>query len=312
MESGFQIPVTVVVFNRPEVTRIQFELLKKVKPKQLFVISDAAREGRPEEKEKVQAVRDIFEQVDWDCTVHKNYASENMGCDVREPDGITWVFGQVKWSVILEDDSLPDLSFFTYCEELLRKYENEEQVMLIAGVRFMEELKLKDSYDFVYRGNTTGAWATWARAWRFYELHDGNWTSFWQEVKELELLKGLFPENQKKGFIKEIDDHFEKGVYPWDYLWHIATFVHRGLCIIPEVNLVENIGFSQDATHTTERLFFFPEKAHRISFPLRHPKKIERNPKYERLFFKKVLQRPLYRRILSRGKKMLLHLAGRT
>lgn len=301
---AFDIPIAVVVFNRPDVTRKQFELLRSLQPKELLVISDAAREGRNEE-EKVAAVRAVFDEVDWDCKVYRDFAEKNMGCDKREPSGISWVFRNVEKAVILEDDSMPDMTFFSYCREMLNRYEENENIMMVCGVRFIEELKFRDSYDFVYRGNTTGAWATWRRAWKYYEKYDGNWDKIWKEIKEKNLYRGLFPKPQIKGFEKEIDAHFEKGIYPWDYLWHIATFLHRGLCILPNVNLVENIGFTEDATHTTERLFFFPERAYAMEMPMKHPDQIKRNSEYEKIFFKRVLNRPLHRRILSKLKKML-------
>ncbi len=138
---GFSTPVAFIVFNRPKHTRQTFERIAEIQPETLFVIADGPRSDRPGEAQLTQQVRQIVEQVDWDCDVYRHYADENLGLRERVSSGITWVFDQVEQAIILEDDCVPDPSFFPFCEELLKKYKDCEDVMMISGTNFLGRWK---------------------------------------------------------------------------------------------------------------------------------------------------------------------------
>ena len=161
---NLKTPVAFIIFNRPSLTQIVFNTIRQAKPKQLFVIADGAR--FPEEKEKCQQARDIIRQVDWDCEVLANYSDVNLGCGKRISSGISWVFEHVEAAIILEDDCLPHLSFFRYCENLLDYYRDDERVMAIGGDNFQDgNKKTPYSYYFSKYPHVWG-WATWRRAWK--------------------------------------------------------------------------------------------------------------------------------------------------
>ena len=133
-----EVPVTLIIFNRPETTRKVFEQVKKICPKKIFIISD---EGRNEkEKEIVREARRIVEDIDWECEIHKNYAKQNMGCGYRVSSGLDWVFDHTEFSIILEDDCVPNTSFFRFCSEMLEKYRDDERIMYISGNNFHKQV----------------------------------------------------------------------------------------------------------------------------------------------------------------------------
>ncbi len=276
MDEQYQIPVAVIVFNRIELAKKLLHCLEKVKPRKLFVISDGARAGRLEEAEKTAAVRYLFEKVSWPCEVQRNYAEKNMGCDVRIPTGLNWVFEQVEEAVILEDDCIPSMQFFAYAEQMLARYREDSKVMMIAGSNHVQRYKVPASCFFTARVYTWG-WATWRRAWERY-CDD---RTVWDQIQRDGTFAKVYPLRTRYYVKKELNYYFARGKCPWDYLWWISCMGVGGLCAVPKVNLITNEGFGEDATHTQNRGDYqgdvFP-----LEFPLTYPDTVERDFKYDR------------------------------
>lgn len=267
-------PVIFLVFNRPELTARVFERIRAARPPQLLVVCDGPRANRPEEAEKVTAVRTLIEQgVDWPCTILRNYAEKNLGCRARVASGLTWAFEQVPEAIVLEDDCLPDPSFFPFCEDLLARYRDDERVMHIAGTNLSAPyVRRSSSYWFSHQPCIWG-WASWRRAWRHYDLEMTSWAarmenlrlsfaSNWETYHWLPILAQAYHEPEKTN--------------TWDFAWTYTCRSLLGLCIIPQNNLVENLGFGSDASHTTTanpRL----RVPTRDAGPMRHPSAVERD-----------------------------------
>lgn len=139
-------PVALMIFNRPDLTKVVFHAVRKVKPKKLLIIADGPR--FPEEEEKCRQAQAIVSKIDWDCEVFKNYSVTNLGCKDRVSSGLNWVFDRVEEAIILEDDCLPDSSFFGFCQQLLQEYRDTEEVMHIGGTNVLPDPRLKDSFFF--------------------------------------------------------------------------------------------------------------------------------------------------------------------
>jgi len=262
-------PVALTIFNRPDCASRVFEAIARAKPEKLLVIADGPRSGRPGDVEKCAASRAVVERVDWDCEVLTDFSDLNLGCGARLVTGINWIFEQVERAIILEDDCLPDPSFFPFCEELLERYRDDERVMMIGGVNFLGEWKTPhQSYYFSYFGGTWG-WASWRRAWR---LND-HWMKVWPTVLETRALESMFPNPRHAAYWKEIFRKLydERVKSTWDYQWLLACWMNSGYRVFPEVNLVTNIGFRDDATHTFGESPFANMPASPVSFPLKHP-----------------------------------------
>lgn len=245
----FEVPIVFLVFNRPDSTALVFEEIRRIKPRKLLVVADGPRSDRPGDVEKCTNVRSVIEQVDWPCEVIKNYAESNMGCKRRVASGLDWVFDQVDEAIILEDDCLPDKSFFTFCEQLLAYYRYDERIMHIGGVNFQfGAIRGDGSYYFSHLNHVWG-WATWKRAWKFYDVDMTSYPNFCEYYN----LKNVLPDKKMQGaWLESFKQVYDNQLDTWDYQWTYAIWQQNGLSITPNANLVSNIGFGCGATHTID------------------------------------------------------------
>ena len=264
-------PVAFIIFRRPDTTAKAFEAIRQAKPPKLLVIADGPRLDRPDEAEKCADARAIIDRVDWDCEVIKNYSPNNLGCAKRVSSGLDWVFEQVEEAIILEDDCVPHFTFFQYCEELLERYREDNRIGSITGQNVQFGRNQTDySYYFSHYSHCWG-WATWKRAWRYYDLN----MPLWPEIKSKEALKGIFTEpHAYKFWTKIFQEVYDDPLgITWDYQWTFTCLVQGFLGITSNVNLVSNIGFGSDSTHFTsdEPSIYDTLPVEAIEFPLKHP-----------------------------------------
>jgi len=241
----FQTPVVLILFNRPDLTKIVFEAIAQVKPAQLLVIADGPRE--PEEAEKCNKARAVIERVDWNCQILTNFSDKNLGCKRRVSSGLDWVFSIVEEAIILEDDCLPAPTFFSFCETLLKRYRYDERIMMISGNNFQRgQNKTEYSYYFSKYSHIWG-WASWRRAWRHYDVDMKTWPKF----KKMNWLCSVCTDSyEQRYWMDRFDSVFDGAIDTWDYQLLYAYWCQSGLAILPNSNLVSNIGFRLDATHT--------------------------------------------------------------
>jgi len=272
MVGHFQIitPVCFLVFNRPETTSRVFEEIRRARPPKLLVVADGPRLDRPGEAEKCDAVRAIIEQVDWPCEVLKNYTNTNMGCKRRVSSGLDWVFETVPEAIILEDDCVPDPSFFRYVEELLTRYRDDERVMVIAALHFHGAAHTPPHSYFFSRYNHVWGWASWRRAWQYYDRE----ISLWPALRDTDWLLAIGGGSKAfQQYWTKIFDTVHLGrVDTWDYQWTFSCWAQSGLAILPARNLVTNVGFGEDATHTKDNGGAHASlQLEALNFPLSHP-----------------------------------------
>lgn len=264
-KNGFDIPVVLIIFNRPDLVKKQLGRLEKIKPEKLYIVSDGARAECEGETERVNEARKIIDTIGWRCQIIKIYAEKNMGCDRRIVSGLFQVFKNEEQAVILEDDCLPHINFFDYCRAMLEKYKDNPEVMYISGTKWVQNYPMEYSYGFSYNTGTWG-WATWRRAWQ--EWH---WSmEEWQEKKK-EWLKGIYSRRFRMSWIRDMEKYFEKDSIPWDYVWRFC--VGARLSIFPAVNLIENVGFGEDATHTKGEMKGYVGKTRNMG-EITHPQTI--------------------------------------
>jgi len=268
-------PVALIIFNRPDCTAQVLEAIAQAKPEKLLVVADGPRQNRPDDVEKCAATRAVIERVDWDCEVLTNYSDVNLGCRNRPVTGINWIFEQVEEAIIFEDDCLPHPSFFPFCAELLERYRHDQRVMMIGGINFLGEWKSPfQSYYFSLLGGTWG-WATWRRAW---QLNDPE-IKVWPQVLDARVLEQLFPNPRHFAYWRDIFQQAYNGFLEdvWDYQWLFTCWINGGYRLFPEVNLVSNIGFREDATHTFGDHPLANMPTREITFPLKHPPFVTRS-----------------------------------
>jgi hypothetical protein len=290
-----------MIFNRPDFTERVFAEIARARPRKLLVIADGPRPERPEDAEKCAAARAVIERVDWECDVSKNYADTNMGCGHRPATGLRWVFEQVEEAIILEDDCIPHPMFFRFCEDLLEKYRDDERVMHISGANFLSgQKKTPYSYSFS-RYSLSWGWASWRRAFKHYDPT----LKLWPSLRDTSWLLDRLGDPRAVEHWKKVFDLSHSGiekVNTWDFQWVFACWAQRGLSILSNTNLVTNVGFREDSTHTrrpTDRRANLP--ANEISFPLKHPPYIARDRENDQRIIEQVL---LPSRKTSFGRKL--------
>ncbi len=242
-------PVLFLIFNRPDTTARVFEMIAKVKPRRLFIAADGPREDKEGEAETCQAVRDIATQIDWDCEVKTLFRAQNLGCKKAISSAINWFFEQVEEGIILEDDCLPSESFFPFCAELLERYRDDSRVMMISGNNFQDGIQRGDASYYFSAVPWIWGWATWRRAWRQYDM---SMRTFPSMVRDRMMQSLSRDEAVQQYRLRCFIPTYEGEIDTWDYQWIYSILVNHGLSICPQVNLVQNIGFSSDATHTCD------------------------------------------------------------
>lgn len=241
-------PILFIVFNRLECTKQVFNEIQKAKPKRLYISSDGSRDEIENEDFKVLEVRNyILNNIDWECQVKTLFHDKNLGCKKAVSKGIDWFFTNEEQGIILEDDCLPSSSFFTFCDSLLNYYKYDERVFVITGNNFQNSsFRINYSYYFSIYNHCWG-WATWKRAWIKNDLN----LSFYSSYVESKEWKEKFPIQRSRIFWERLFKKCINGeIDTWDYQWMASVWYNNGLTITPSVNLVTNIGFSMDATHT--------------------------------------------------------------
>jgi hypothetical protein len=278
--------VVFFIFRRPETTSRVFAEIRKARPNNLYVIADGAREGKPEEQELVRRTRDVVSEIDWPCEVTRVYAEQNLGLRQRIFTGLDHVFSKEDSAIVLEDDCLPSQSFFTFCNELLEVHEKDEKVALVSGFNFAPSKRLQADY-FYSTSTYIWGWATWARTWKEFRASPQveSWTS-----EETNDMKSTFASKiQMREFLGMMS--IADTLNTWDISLAVWVRQSKKLTIVPRLNLVENIGFGAEATHTKFEAFDVQIPSSNYSAALVHPKAIAADFKTERVMWRKKTSR---------------------
>jgi hypothetical protein len=264
--------VLFLVFNRLDTTKQVFEAIRQAQPPRLYIAADGARRIREGEKEKVEAVRNyILNNIDWECEVKTLFREENLGCKIAVSSAITWFFSNEEMGIILEDDCLPTQSFFWFCEELLERYKNSEEIYLVSGDgRATSKIDINHDYSFVKYSLIWG-WASWKRAWKQYDVTISDW-----DKQKNNMIKNLSQNKDTRRHWQHALQNVHDGkIDTWDYQFAYLLFKNHGVCIVPKINFISNVGFGDDATHTVDsncKNANIPN--FNIFFPLNHPDEI--------------------------------------
>jgi hypothetical protein len=262
------------------------------------VVADGPRPDRPDDVEKCKAARAIIDKVDWDCAVLTNYSDLNLGCKNRVSSGLDWVFSLVEEVIILEDDCLPHPSFFRFCQDLLDYYRDDERIMAISGDNFQLGRKRTEYSYYFSRYNHIWGWASWRRAWQYYDVK----MRLWQEIRDCNWLEYILGEGQSvKYWTKIFQSAYDGKIDTWDYPWTFACWIQNGLTILPNVNLVSNIGFGEGATHTSSsksKVANLPVEE--MIFPLKCPPFLIRDDAADSYTQKNIFNPNLFQRIKNK------------
>jgi hypothetical protein len=296
-------PVVLLIFNRPDTTEKVFEAIRQAKPPKFFVVADGPRKDKPDGIEKCAAARAIIDRVNWDCEVFTNYSEENLGCKLRVSTGLDWVFSQVEEAIILEDDCLPHPSFFCFCEELLNYYRDDERIMIISGDNFQFGRKRTEYSYYFSRYPHCWGWATWKRAWQYYDIE----MKLWPKIRDSNCFKYVLEEPRAfKYWSRIFQSTYDEKIDSWAYRWTFACWLQNGLTILPNVNLVSNIGFGTESTHTVDSKNPFANlPVQEMYLPLNHPPFVIRDNEADKFTQNTMFAIPLTKRLYLKLKKYL-------
>lgn len=297
--------VLLTIWKRPEEVLRVIDVLREYKPKKVYISCDGPNLNIKGQKAKVDQTRFLVENsLDWDCDIFKNYNEFNLGCRDGMSKAIDWFFEQEEEGIILEDDCLPSIEFFEYCDNLLEKYRFNERVFSISGCNQQNGIIRGNHSYFFSRYVHVWGWAGWRRSWKYYDKAMSKWKAF----KEFRNIDSFFISKKEKFFWIELFDKLTKFNDPdtWDYQWAFAHFLNDALSIIPNRNLINNIGFSKDSTHS-----FAPTNTQigNNILPLRHPQFLVRDKDADDYYFENFYKRNFLKKILnfSRNPKFYLY-----
>lgn len=290
MNTALDTPVIFLIFNRPEETAKVFEQIALQRPEKLFIVADGPRSA--EEATSCLAARTVVEKIDWECEVHRRYADQNLGCALSVSQGISWALECVDTAIILEDDCLPSADFFRFCREMLQRYSAERRIGMISGVNFgAGPTDPSLSYYFSRYHNIWG-WATWRDRWVHYDHQMSDWP----------VLRGKgWPAHHFGGYWKGefwkklLDDAYTGRLDAWGTRWLFTLWRHDLWSVVPGVNLIENIGFQPTATHTRKPPAWQIRSHEKLTWPLRHPARIELDREADRRSEKLIIGLPAVR-----------------
>lgn len=288
MPEEYHVPVLFLIFNRPDCTKETFEAIRRIKPAKLYIAADGARKDKYGEDQLCEETRKVATGVDWDCEVKTLFRTENLGCGKSVSGAIDWFFQQEERGIILEDDCVPNRSFFDFCGEALSFYENDLGVWHIDGSNFVEGDDKQDDVFLYSNFPLIWGWATWRSRWQHYKYN----------IRDLgmentgKIIDSVFHNFLIRAFWKKrFYDFFTKNIDTWDYQWMLTIWANRGAVVRPVNNLVTNIGFGADATHTTTQNLIIKstELKAGISFDDREP--VIDGHKENKLFLNRFMRR---------------------
>lgn len=286
------VPVVLIVFNRPHSTAKVLEALGRDKPSKLFIVADGAREGSATDREGVQSVRRLCDTLPWRCERVVNVSESNLGCRKRVVSGLNWVFQEVEQAIVLEDDIIPGEGFLRYCAELLERYRSDSRVGSISGVDFSAGTHaFTASYAFS-RYNMFWGWATWRRAWALYDDNmsqcsaddPGGINAVVERTFGLRRERMYWKMLLKRVAANRIDS--------WGYRWLLSCWKAGLLGVHPSLSLVDNIGTGPDATHTRSGVYSI-KRCGELRFPLLHPDAVERDSELDQKIEDRMYSRSL-------------------
>lgn len=272
-------PVLFLCFNRPEETAQSFQCIRSAKPSKLYVSIDGPRNG--EEKTRCHDVENIVRKIDWNCDAKFLIHNENKGCKQAVNTALDWFFENEEMGIILEDDIVVKIEFFEFLSICLEKYKSDTRIMLVTGNNILGEFECDSSYFFSRIGAIWG-WATWRRAWSLHDKH----LKAWPKIKSEKGLENILPTEMAAYREKVTDAAFSGEIDTWDYQFTFTRLIQSGLAIVPSINMVKNIGFSENATHTLAKPKHFDNVIRDFKIEsLKEPSEVYANANFDLLTF---------------------------
>ena len=274
------VPVLLIFFARPEPFSRTFAAVRAARPSKLFLYQDGPRAGRPDDVANIARCREIAESVDWECEIYRFYQEKNVGCDPSEYIAQKWAFEHVDRCIVIEDDDVASSSFFPYCAELLERYKNDERIAMICGLNHLGEHHANGcSYFFTNTGPIWG-WATWKRV---VDTWEPDYAAL-DDPYVVGLLRKNYESLELQHHLPTMFKRKADGRAFYETILGLSRFTQNRLCIVPAVNMIQNVGNIAEATHptSTPSLWIYHLPLLETVFPLKHPRYVIDDSDYSR------------------------------
>lgn len=302
-DNGFNKPILFIVFNRLDTAKRVLESIQQAKPPKLYIASDGARSSRDCESDQVTNVREyILANIDWECEVKTLFREKNLGCKIAVSSAISWFFEHEEMGVILEDDCLPHPTFYRFCQELLDKYKDDQRIAMISGNNFQFGHKLNNDSYYLSKNNHIWGWASWRDRW--VNDYDIKMTQ-WPIIKDENRVSDLFDSKEEQKHFHQVFEKVSKnGIDTWDYQWNFCSRINGRVAILPNINLVSNIGFGVNASHTKEISEVANMDTQEMIFPLKHPRNFFVSSMLDSRYFIRTNKKNTFLKVRNRLKKI--------
>lgn len=269
-----QTPVLFIAFNRPELTKKVFDVISLVAPPRLYIAVDGPRVNNTNDVEKIAQIREMINDISWECELHALFRENNLGCRLAVSESITWFFNQECQGIILEDDCVPSQQFFWFCEKLLERYREQTNVWHISGANLNQNNALETYHFSAYPG--VWGWATWADRWKSYDVKIADYGP--KSVSRFASRYGI-----SRTFWSRVFAKVQKGeIDTWDFQWIFTIWSNSGLCVTPNKNMVSNIGFGEHATHTKNSNSRYSNVPAESVETIHHPSRVSLGVEYDK------------------------------
>ncbi|HSV88427.1 MAG TPA: hypothetical protein VLH61_07275 [Bacteroidales bacterium] len=290
MDTTIYTPVLLIGFNRPDTIKVSFDYIRKTKPQKLYVAIDGPRNNKPGEQELSNQVLRITRQIDWNCDAKYLIREKNIGCKLNVTGAISWVLEKEDRVIIIEDDVVAEPAFFSFAEELLEKYKDDERIAMISSNQYTP-IEMEADYLFTKYGHIWG-WATWKRVWKKFDVNVPEIEAVVSSgFKDISFINNIEYPYFKKYFGFWMEKIKNKTDNAWGPQFFFFRLRNNLLSIAPKVNLASNIGVSSSRTDSVSKRNENYYSAERSFVLTNHTKKVEINNEYDIHHFKKLINR---------------------
>lgn len=299
---AYDIPILIIAFNRPDISRRTFESIRKLKPSCLYVAVDGAREDVEDESDKVQQVLTLYQEVDWPCNVNYRHNERNLGAELTVSNAVSWILSEQEYCIVLEDDIIASNAFFDFAREMLIKYKDFKNVYQVSAAQFTPMETMKTDYLFSLYGHTGFGWATWKRAWQHFSMHLCDFDS---TLKDKSIIENFSCPQAYESFRKCVKKMKSIGSEncTWDCCWSYIRNRDGGLSIVPKTNLSQNIGVW--GLHSNGFAKYHRFECDNKFVVSSHPSSVVIDKSYDEFHYKNYLHHSLLELIINKIKSVL-------
>ena len=250
MAKSLVTPVLFLIFRQPAVTRRVFEQIRGARPRKLYIAADGPRANRPDDIADCEATRAVVAHIDWNCEVYTRFLPHNLGLKKAVSSALDWFFEAEEEGIILEYDCLPEPSFFSFCQVMLQRYRNDARVFSVTGSNIQADIRRGDGDYYFSRLTAVWGWATWRRSWSLWRPNLEGFDTF----RSTNVIASIVVDKRGQQFWVRTFEAVHAGVNvtTWAFCLIYAQLKHGGYCVVPNKNLVRNIGFGAEGTNAVD------------------------------------------------------------